>query len=227
MADDANADDCKYIWRVVIVGDSGVGKSGLLKRFTDNTFSHDTKSTIGVDFADRTLTVSSGDRVRAQIWDTAGQERYRGITQYYYRGAKGALVVYDVTSRESFQDVEYWLSEVQKHAAPEIVTLLIGNKCDLRESREVTVEEAAQFAQTHSISYLETSALDATNVDRAFQLCIEEIFKRVPDASGASDDDDGAGEGKSAVAKIPAAKADTVDISKPEGDAAAKGGCKC
>lgn len=130
---------------MVLIGDSGVGKSNLLLRFTKNDFLMESKSTIGVEFATRTLKVA-GKTIKAQIWDTAGQERYRAITSAYYRGAVGALLVYDITKKQTFDNTERWLSELREHADDDIVILLVGNKSDLRHIRAVSTEEGSAFA---------------------------------------------------------------------------------
>ena len=151
-----------------IAGDSGVGKSNLLTRFTRNEFNLESKPTIGVEFATRTL-ITDNKSIKAQIWDTAGQERYRAITSAYYRGGLGALLVYDISKKPSFDNVEKWLKELREHADPNIVLMLVGNKSDLRHLRAVKTEEAAIFAEKYSLAFLETSALDASNVELAFQ----------------------------------------------------------
>jgi small GTP-binding protein len=129
----------EYMFKCVIIGDSGVGKSNLLSRFTKDEFTKDSKSTIGVEFATRQIE-HDGKTIEAQVWDTAGQERYRAITAAYYRGAIGALLVYDITKRESFENCERWLRELRAHADPSIVAMLVGNKCDLRHIKAVDVE---------------------------------------------------------------------------------------
>merc|ERR1712137_1301762 len=181
MGSDARAmagkadDDYDYLFKVVLIGDSGVGKSNLLSRFTRNEFCLESKSTIGVEFATRTLQVE-GKTVKAQIWDTAGQERYRAITSAYYRGAVGALLVYDITKTVTFENVERWLKELRDHADANIVIMLVGNKSDLRHLREVPTEAAKEYAEKNSLSFIETSALDATNVELAFQNILTEIY---------------------------------------------------
>merc|ERR1712216_523256 len=139
-------DDYDYLFKVVLIGDSGVGKSNLLSRFTRNEFSLESKSTIGVEFATRSLDVD-GKTVKAQIWDTAGQERYRAITSAYYRGAVGALLVYDLTKHATFENVERWLKELRDHAEANIVVMLVGNKSDLKPQRAVPTEEAMAMAE--------------------------------------------------------------------------------
>ncbi|KAM7194103.1 putative GTP-binding protein Drab11 [Rhypophila sp. PSN 637] len=164
--------------RLVLIGDSGVGKSNLLSRFTRNEFNLDSKSTIGVEFATRSIQVDS-KTIKAQIWDTAGQERYRAITSAYYRGAVGALLVYDISKHQTYENVTRWLKELRDHADVNIVIMLVGNKSDLRHLRAVPTEEAKNFASENHLSFIETSALDATNVELAFQNILTEIFRIV------------------------------------------------
>ncbi|KAK9704955.1 hypothetical protein RND81_07G022900 [Saponaria officinalis] len=169
-------DEYDYLFKVVLIGDSGVGKSNLLSRFTRNEFCLESKSTIGVEFATRTLQVE-GRTVKAQIWDTAGQERYRAITSAYYRGALGALLVYDTTKPTTFDNVSRWLKELRDHADANIVIMLIGNKTDLKHLRAVATEDAQSFAEKEGLSFIETSALEATNVEKAFQTILSEIYR--------------------------------------------------
>merc|ERR1711991_669070 len=133
-------------FKVVLIGDSAVCKSNLLSRFTRDEFSLESKSTIGVEFATRSISTDDGKILKAQIWDTAGQERYRAITSAYYRGAVGALLVYDISKYESYENVTRWLKELRDHADSNIVIMLVGNKSDLRHLRAVPTEEAKQFA---------------------------------------------------------------------------------
>ncbi|KAE8723899.1 Ras-related protein YPTC6 [Hibiscus syriacus] len=180
-------DEYDYLFKVVLIGDSGVGKSNLLSRFTRNEFCLESKSTIGVEFATRTLQVE-GRTVKAQIWDTAGQERYRAITSAYYRGALGALLVYDVTKPTTFENVNRWLKELRDHADPNIVIMLIGNKTDLKHLRAVSTEDAQTYAEKEGLSFIETSALDATNVEKAFQTILSEIYRIISKKSLSSDE---------------------------------------
>ncbi|CAL9244207.1 P-loop containing nucleoside triphosphate hydrolase [Arabidopsis thaliana x Arabidopsis arenosa] len=167
--------DYDYLFKIVLIGDSGVGKSNILSRFTRNEFCLESKSTIGVEFATRTLQVE-GKTVKAQIWDTAGQERYRAITSAYYRGAVGALLVYDITKRQTFDNVLRWLRELRDHADSNIVIMMAGNKADLNHLRSVAEEDGQTLAETEGLSFLETSALEATNVEKAFQTVLAEIY---------------------------------------------------
>lgn len=167
-----------YLFKVVLIGDSGVGKSNLLSRFTRNEFNLESKSTIGVEFATRSIQVE-GKTVKAQIWDTAGQERYRAITSAYYRGAVGALLVYDIAKHLTYENAERWLKELQDHADSNIVIMLVGNKSDLRHLRAVPTEQAKAFAEKNGLSFLETSALDSSNVELAFQTILTAIYNIV------------------------------------------------
>lgn len=171
-------EDYNFVFKVVLIGESGVGKTNLLSRFTRNEFNHDSRTTIGVEFSTRTIVV--GDAVvKAQIWDTAGLERYRAITSAYYRGAVGALVVFDITKHQTYDVVDRWLKELYDHAEPSIVVMLVGNKTDLAQAREVPTEEAKMFAENNGLLFVETSALDSTNVEQAFETILKEIFHKV------------------------------------------------
>ncbi|KAL0362418.1 UNVERIFIED_CONTAM: Ras-related protein RABA1f [Sesamum calycinum] len=171
-------DDYDYLFKVVLIGDSGVGKSNLLSRFTRNEFTLESKSTIGVEFATRSIRIDE-KVVKAQIWDTAGQERYRAITSAYYRGAAGALLVYDVTRHATFENLERWLKELRDHTDSSIVIMLIGNKADLRHLRAVATEDAQAFAERESMFFMETSALESMNVENAFSEVLTQIYNVV------------------------------------------------
>lgn len=171
-------DEYDYLFKVVLIGDSGVGKSNLLSRFTRNEFNLESKSTIGVEFATRSIQVD-GKTIKAQIWDTAGQERYRAITSAYYRGAVGALLVYDIAKNVTFENVDRWLKELRDHADHNIVIMLVGNKSDLRHLRAVPQDDAKSYAEQRGLSFIETSALDSTNVEQAFHTILTEIYRLV------------------------------------------------
>jgi Ras-related protein Rab-11A len=172
-----NEQSYDFIFKIVLLGDSGVGKSNLVFRFTKNEFNKDSKSTIGVEFATKTVQIDDNKLVKAQIWDTAGQERYRSIASSYYRGAVGALLVYDVTDRNSFNHVPMWLKEVEENAEKDCLIMLVGNKMDLTEQRTVFVKDGRSFARKNGLAFIETSALDATGVDTAFTRILQEIYK--------------------------------------------------
>ena len=167
--------DFNFLFKVVVIGDSGVGKSNLMTRYTCDEFSIETPSTIGVEFMTKTLTIQSRD-VKAQIWDTAGQEKFRAIARSVYNGAKGAMIVYDITNQASFNNITSWVEELKKFADPPPVMMLVGNKCDLEHLRVVKKDVANTFAQQHGLSFIETSALDSTNVEKAFEWLINEVF---------------------------------------------------
>ncbi|KAL1820403.1 hypothetical protein DCAR_0416736 [Daucus carota subsp. sativus] len=167
-----------YVFKVVLIGDSAVGKSQILARFARDEFSLDSKATIGVEFQTRTLNIQHKS-VKAQIWDTAGQERYRAVTSAYYRGAVGAMLVYDITKRQTFDHIPRWLQELRGQADKNIVIILLGNKNDLEDERAVSTEDAKEFAQQEGLFFLETSALQATNVEDAFMTVLTEIFNIV------------------------------------------------
>eukprot|EP01103_Thecamoeba_quadrilineata_P020766 TRINITY_DN90_c0_g2_i1.p1 TRINITY_DN90_c0_g2~~TRINITY_DN90_c0_g2_i1.p1 ORF type:complete len:217 (-),score=38.72 TRINITY_DN90_c0_g2_i1:62-712(-) len=172
----SSSQEYDYLYKVVLIGDSGVGKSNLLSRFTRNEFNLETKSTIGVEFATRSIQ-TDGKTIKAQIWDTAGQERYRAITSAYYRGAVGALLVYDIAKNVTFKNVERWLTELRENSSGNIVIMLVGNKSDLRHLREVPTETAKEFSERHKLLFMETSALDSSNVEQAFQNILTEIYQ--------------------------------------------------
>lgn len=163
-----------YLFKLLLIGDSGVGKSSLLLRFADDAFSECYISTIGVDFKIRTVKV--GDKtVKLQIWDTAGQERFKTLTTAYYRSAHGVVLVYDVNHKDSFVHMEQWLAEIRKNARETINILLVGNKCDIIGRREVDYEVGKRFAEDLQMSFIETSAKDCTNVHKVFHTMAEEL----------------------------------------------------
>jgi len=167
-----------YLFKLLLIGDSGVGKSCLLLRFADDTYTESYISTIGVDFKIRTIELN-GKTIKLQIWDTAGQERFRTITSSYYRGAHGIIVVYDVTDQVSFNNVKQWLQEIDRYACENVNKLLVGNKSDLVTKKVVDMNTAKEFADGLGIPFLETSAKNATNVEQAFILMATEIKNRM------------------------------------------------
>ncbi|XP_061359528.1 ras-related protein RABA6b-like [Gastrolobium bilobum] len=171
---DAFDEECDYLFKAVLIGDSGVGKSNLLSRFAKDEFRLDSKPTIGVEFAYRNIKVRD-KLIKAQIWDTAGQERFRAITSSYYRGALGALLVYDITRRSSYENIRKWLMELREFGGEDMVVILVGNKCDLAQSREVEKEEGKGFAETEGLCFMETSALKNLNVEEVFLQMITKI----------------------------------------------------
>jgi len=166
-----------YLFKLLLIGDSGVGKSCLLLRFAEDSYTESYLSTIGVDFKIRTIDLE-GKTIKLQIWDTAGQERFRTITAAYYRGAHGIIVVYDVTDSESFENVKMWLKEIDRYAAEDVDKLLIGNKSDLVSKKVVEYSIAKELADSLSIPFLETSARNTINVDQMFLTMARQIQDR-------------------------------------------------
>ncbi|XP_055334422.1 uncharacterized protein LOC129585669 [Paramacrobiotus metropolitanus] len=174
-----------YLFKVVLVGDSGVGKTNLVSRFARNEFSLESKSTIGVEFATKSVQIE-GKTIKVQCWDTAGQERYRAIGSAYYRGALGALLVYDITKRPTFTNIQSWLKDLRDSADNNLVILMVGNKSDLKHLRAVNIEEGKALAESNKMFFIETSALDASNVENAFHTLLTEIYHNImtKDAAG-------------------------------------------
>jgi len=171
-------EDYNFLFKIVIVGDSGTGKSNIFTRFMQDEFNPESKATIGVEFSAKNVQIKD-KIIKAQVWDTAGQERFRALAKSYYRGAVGALLVYDITNYESFKNVKKWLKEVRDFAEPHLTAMLIGNKTDLEETRAVKVEEGTELAQSEKLGFLETSAKSNSNIDEAFTKLVNEILERL------------------------------------------------
>ena len=161
-------DEYDYIFKVLLIGNSDVGKSSLILRYVDQIWNDVFVPTIGVDFKVKSLDVDQ-KRVKMQIWDTAGQERFRNVISSYFKGAHGILLIYDITTRDSFKELENWLGEVERNASSQVLKILIGNKCDLEEKREITKDEGEAFANRNGMQFMETSAKNNTNVTEAFE----------------------------------------------------------
>jgi Ras-related protein Rab-14 len=172
----------EYIFKYIIIGDMGVGKSCLLHQFTEKKFIPDSPHTIGVEFGTRIIEVM-GKKIKLQIWDTAGQERFRAVTRSYYRGAAGALLVYDITRRPTYNHLTSWLTDARNLTNPNTVIMMIGNKKDLEDQRDVTYEEASNFAKENGLIFLEASAKTGENVEEAFLKTAKLIFQSVQDGS--------------------------------------------
>ena len=168
--------DYDYLFKVLLIGNSSVGKSSLLLRFVDNQWNDLFVPTIGVDFKIRTMEIDNKN-VKLQIWDTAGQERFKNITASYYRGAHGIFVVYDISDTESFKNINNWLIEIEKNANKNVYKILVGNKCDLEDKRTVSYQQGKELAETYGMQFIETSAKSNTNVDEGFHLLGREVMK--------------------------------------------------
>jgi len=165
--------------KILVIGDSGVGKSCMLLRFADNSFTDSYISTIGVDFKIRTINLD-GKKIKLQIWDTAGQERFKTITTSYYRGAHGLIIVYDITSMDSFNSIKKWLVDVERFASPNVLKLIVGNKNDLSHRRAVDYKVAKKFADDLGIPLMEASAKDSQNIEEAFTQLAVNIKRTTP-----------------------------------------------
>ena len=161
-------DEYDYIFKVLLIGNSDVGKSSLILRYVDQIWNDVFVPTIGVDFKVKSLEVDK-KLVKMQIWDTAGQERFRNVISSYFKGAHGILLIYDITAKDSFKELENWLGEVERNANSQVLKILIGNKCDLEDRREISKDEGEAFAMRNGMQFMETSAKLNTNVNEAFE----------------------------------------------------------
>jgi len=167
-----------YLIKLLLIGDSGVGKSCLLLRFSDDSFTPSFIATIGIDYKIKTIEID-GVKIKLQVWDTAGQERYRTITNAYYRGAMGILLVYDVTNAKSFENIRSWIRNVEQHASENVNRILIGNKCDMIDKRIVDTPHGQSIADEYNIKFFEASAKNNINVEEAFLTLARDIKKRL------------------------------------------------
>ena len=167
----------EMIFKLIIIGDSTTGKTNILSKYLNNKFDRDSKSTIGMELGNKSFKIKN-DTVNCQIWDTAGQERYRSMTKAYYQGALGAFIVYDITRRNTFENVENWMNDLRKCSDKKVTIILLGNKNDLENEREVKTEEGEMFAKNNDMAFMETSALNGTNIDIAFKSLVEEVYSK-------------------------------------------------
>ena len=170
--------DCDYLFRYIIVGDVSVGKSCIMLRFSSNQFREEHELTIGVEFAIKFFE-KDNKNIKIQIWDTAGEEAFQSITKTYYRNAIGALLVYDITKKSSFEHIKNWLDSVKENSTKNIKIILIGNKSDLEDKREVTFQEGEEFAKNNGLIFFETSAKNFKNINEAFNKLTEEIYENI------------------------------------------------
>jgi small GTP-binding protein len=171
-----NQNGYDMIFKIVLIGDTSVGKTNILSKYLSNEFDPDSKATVGVEFGTRDFQIEN-NKVKVQIWDTAGQERYRSITNAYYKGAKGSLLVYDITNPKTFENLDKWLSDLKANAEEKISVVLIGNKSDLEEERQISIEQGKEKAAFFKLAFMETSALNGNNIEKAFNELITDVYK--------------------------------------------------
>lgn len=162
-------------YKLLLIGDSGVGKTGLFARFCKQTFYESTISTLGIDYRERRIIIE-GKKIKLKIWDTAGQERFRSITTSYYRNADGIFLVYDITNIKSFENVQMWIASICKYASPAgVEVILVGNKCDKEDSRAISIKQGEKLALAHGVAFIETSAKTDTNIETALVMLATKI----------------------------------------------------
>jgi len=176
-----NNDNYDLILKLVLIGDSGVGKTNILSRYNNNEFSLVTQPTVGVEFGNKIIK-KENKSIKLQLWDTAGQERYKAITNAFYKGSKGAFVVYDITRKSSFLNIDKWIGELKTNGSEDILIILVGNKSDLEDKREVSTDEGEKKAKQYGIAFCETSALQGKNIEYAFNILIDEIILEIENA---------------------------------------------
>jgi Ras-related protein Rab-11A len=187
----ADIEEYEMMVKIILIGDSGVGKTNIMSKFLKNQFMEESKATIGVEFGSK-LFNHEGHKIKAQIWDTAGQEKYKAITGAYYKGSKGALVVYDITQKKTFENIEKWVNDLKVAGDPKITIILIGNKSDLEDKRQVLKDQGEEKARSFGCAFLETSAYSGDNIEKAFNLMIKEIYEKFSsDSTGEGEFDSG------------------------------------
>ena len=189
------SDDYDYLFKLIIVGDTNVGKTNIMSKYIKNQFDFNSKSTIGVEFGTKIKTVEK-KKIKAQIWDTAGQERYKSITSAYYKGAKGAFVVYDITNKFTFDSVDKWVQDLYSFGDKDLTLLLVGNKSDLEDKRQVNKENIEEKAKSFGLGFIETSAYSGDNIDQAFDIMLKEVYKRYILENNINNDEFEGGSGK-------------------------------
>ena len=170
-------DDYDYLFKLIIIGDSYVGKTNIMSQYIKKEFNENSKSTIGVEFGNKIIKIDD-KIIKAQIWDTAGQERYKSITSAYYKGAKGAFIVYDITSKVTFNSVDKWIQDLNLYGDKNLTLLLIGNKSDLEEKRQIKKDVGEEKAKSFGLGFIETSACTGENIDKAFDILLKEVCNK-------------------------------------------------
>ena len=167
----------EMLFKIILIGDAATGKTNILSKYINNKFELESKATIGVELSCKTFMINN-DKVNVQIWDTAGQERYKSMTKAYFKGALGALVVYDITNKKTFENTDKWISDLKNSSDKNISIILLGNKSDLEDKRQVSKEEGEIKAKNMGMAFLETSALNGNNIELAFKTLIDEVYDR-------------------------------------------------
>ena len=178
----SDAEEYEMMIKVILIGDSGVGKTNIMSKYLKNQFMENSKATVGVEFGSK-LFNHQGHKIKAQIWDTAGQEKYKAITGAYYKGSKGAFIVYDITRKDTFASIEKWVNDLKARSDPKLTIILIGNKNDLDDKREVSKDQGEEKAKSFGCAFLETSAFSGDNLDKAFELMVKEIYEKFCNSS--------------------------------------------
>ena len=178
----SDAEEYEMMIKVILIGDSGVGKTNIMSKYLKNQFMENSKATVGVEFGSK-LFNHQGHKIKAQIWDTAGQEKYKAITGAYYKGSKGAFIVYDITRKDTFASIERWVNDLKATSDPKLTIILIGNKNDLDDKREVSKDQGEEKAKSFGCAFLETSAFSGDNLDKAFELMVKEIYEKFSNSS--------------------------------------------
>ena len=171
-----NTGDFDFKFKIMVIGESKVGKTSLIKRYTKNKFGGVYLTTVGVDFQDKIIQIEE-KKIRLQIWDTAGQERFRNITKNYFNSSDGFLLIYDISDKDSFKHLNFWNEQIKLNAPNNTKSVLVGNKCDLDNSREISIEQGENLAQKYKIKFFEASAKDGTNINEVFEYLANEIYK--------------------------------------------------
>ena len=164
-----------FLMKLILVGDSGVGKTNILSKYLKNNFDPDSKATVGVEFGTKNIEIDN-KKIKVQIWDTAGQERYKSITSTYYKGAKGAFIVYDITRKSTFDNIDKWIGDLKNNGDENMIVYLVGNKSDLNDMREIRKDEAMTKSEKYNIAFSETSALYGDNIHKIFQDLMEKVY---------------------------------------------------
>jgi Ras-related protein Rab-11A len=180
-------EDYEMMVKIILIGDSAVGKTNIMSKYLRGQFQENSKATVGVEFGSKLFKIDNHN-IKAQIWDTAGQEKYKAITGAYYKGSKGAFVVYDITRKETFDATDRWINDLKISSDPKINIILIGNKSDLEDKRDVLKEQGEEKAKSFGCAFLETSAFNGDNIDKGFEMMISDIFKKFKEESLEEDD---------------------------------------